>query len=284
MSKNKKPGHQVFVVTLAAAVLLHGSFLMARLLILCPLSVLPDSEWTQLAAAYLPFIVLGMAVCCYVRFAETELFSKLASPDREGKRGSTAYIALSGLFFGLGIAICCAAAAMVHGDFTLSFAGFEPLFLVVSFVCVFLQSTAEEILFRGYVLGALRERYGLVFALLVNPLMFMLAHAANAGVTPAALLTSYTFGFCMSVFTSSLNSVWFAVLAHAGWNYMQNLLLGLPNSGLMMPCTLFRLNPGAISSLWYDTVFGLEGGITPIILFPLLTALVLLIWRKNYKR
>ena len=175
----------------------------------------------------------------------------------------------------------CAFAAMLHGDFMLAFAGFDPLFLAVSLVCVFLQSAAEEILFRGYVLGALRERYGLAFAVLVNPLLFMLAHVANTGITPASLLTAYVFGFCLSILVSSLNSIWFAVLVHTGWNYMQNLLLGLPNSGLLLPRTLFRLNPGAVSSLWYDTEFGLEGGIAPVFLWPLLTALILLMRRKR---
>ena len=132
-------------------------------------------------------------------------------------------------------------------------------------------------------MGALQERYGLAFAVLVNTLLFMLAHSSNSGVSPVSLLTSYTVGFCLSILLNSLNSIWFVIAAHAGWNYTQNILLGLPNSGLVPSQSLFRLNSGAVSSLWYDTVFGLEGGIAPILFWPVLTAVIILFLCRSRK-
>lgn len=275
------PCHQVFFVAIAAAVMLHGSFLLAQLLIIRPLSGLPDNKWKQLGAAYLPFLPVLLSVIGFTRFAEPEIFTGFSSSAKNGMRGNNAGTALWGLVAGIGLNLCCAVVPIVHGDYSLVYSGFHLLFLIAAFAAVLLQSAAEELLFRGYVMGALRERYGPVFAVLVNPLLFMLAHTANDGVTPVSLLTAYVFGFCLSILMYSSGSIWFVILAHTGWNYTQNLLLGLPNSGLIVSQSVFRLNPGAVSSLWYDTAFGLEGGITPIILWPLLTIIILLLTRRK---
>ena len=269
--------HQVFFVALAAAVMLYGSFFLAQLLIIRPLSAMPDSVWKQLGSAYLPFLPMFLSVIIYTRFAEPEIFTCFAPSKNNGMQGNTGRAAIWGLIAGTGLNLCCAVVPAVHGDYSLSYNGLHLLFFVFAFVAVLLQSAAEELLFRGYVMGVLQERYGFVFAVLVNPLLFMLAHTANNGITPASLLTAYAFGFCLSILLYSLDSIWFVIFAHAGWNFTQNLLLGLPNSGLTVSQSAFRLNPGAVSSLWYDISFGLEGSITPIFLWPLLTSIIVLL-------
>ena len=276
--------HQVFLIALAAAVMLYGSFLLAQLLILRPLSVMPDSGWKQLCSAYLPFLPVFLSVNLFTRFAEPEIFTSFAPSKKNGMQGNTGRAAIMGLVAGTGLNLCCAVVPAVHGDYSLAYNGLYPLFMVLAFTAVLLQSAAEELLFRGYVMGALRERYGPVFAVLVNPLLFMLAHTANSGVTPVSLLTAYVFGFCLSILLYSLDSIWFVILAHAGWNFTQNLLLGLPNSGLVVSQSVFRLNPGAVSGLWYDTAFGLEGSITPIFLWPLLTFVIVLLRIRKSKQ
>ena len=275
--------HQVLFVAFAAFVILYGSFLIGQVLIVKPLSVLDDSAWKQLAAAYLPFLPVLLSVYIFTHTAESELFAEFASSGRNGMQGNNAKTAVGGLLTGFAAILCCAAPAVLHGDFSLCYHGASPLFLIISLAFVLLQSAAEELLFRGYVMGALKERYGFAFAVLVNPLLFMLAHIGNSGVSPVSLLTSYIVGFCLSILLISLNSIWFVILAHTGWNYTQNILLGLPNSGLVPSQSLFRLNSGAVSSLWFDTVFGLEGGIAPILFWPLLTAAIILYLRRNRK-
>ena len=268
--------HQVFFVALAAFVLLQGSFLIARVLIVNPVSRFADSGWKQLAVAYLPFLPVLLSVGIFTRIAEPELFRGFASSGKAGMPGNTAETALWGFIAGFAAILFCSVPAILRNDFSLYCNGASPLFLIFAFMCVFLQSAAEELLFRGYVMGALRKRYGLVFAVLVNPLLFMLAHSSNIGISPVSLLTSYTIGFCLSILLCSVDSIWFVILAHTGWNYTQNILLGLPNSGLVSSQSVFRLNPDAVSSLWYDASFGQEGGIAPVFFWPMLTAVIIL--------
>jgi membrane protease YdiL (CAAX protease family) len=275
--------HQVFFVTFAAFVILYGSFLIGQVLIVKPLSVLDDSAWKQLVAAYLPFLPVLLSLCIFTHIAEPELFAGFASSKKNGMQGNNAKTALVGLLTGFAAILCCAGPAVLHGDFSLCCHRASPLFLIIAVAFVLLQSAAEELLFRGFVMGALQERYGLAFAVLVNPLLFMLAHSSNSGVSPVSLLTSYTVGFCLSILLNSLNSIWFAIAVHTGWNYTQNILLGLPNSGLVPSQSLFRLNSGAVSSLWYDTVFGMEGSIAPILFWPVLTAVIILLLCRSRK-
>ena len=90
-------------------------------------------------------------------------------------------------------------------------------------------------------------------------------------------------GIIFSLIVYYYNSLWAAMCFHTLWNYTQNILLGLPNSGLVPSQSLFRLNSGAVSSLWYDTAFGLEGGIAPILFWPVLTAVIILLLCRSRK-
>ncbi len=45
---------------------------------------------------------------------------------------------------------------------------------------------------------------------------------------------------------------------HTAWNFMQNIVLGLPNSGANVPYSIFKLEEGASNSFFYDTGFGIE--------------------------
>ena len=80
--------HQVFFVTFAAFVILYGSFLIGQVLIVKPLSVLGDSAWKQLVAAYLPFLPVLLSVCVFTHIAEPELFAEFTSSGKNGMPGN----------------------------------------------------------------------------------------------------------------------------------------------------------------------------------------------------
>lgn len=63
------------------------------------------------------------------------------------------------------------------------------------FVCVFIQSAAEEIADRCYLYQKLRRRYRWPWiAVLVNSLFFMSLHIGNPGVTMLGLLQVFLIG------------------------------------------------------------------------------------------
>ena len=120
--------HQVFFVTFAAFVILYGSFLIGQVLIVKPLSVLGDSAWKQLVAAYLPFLPVLLSLCIFTHIAEPELFAGFASSRKNGMQGNNAKTALVGLLTGFAAILCCAGPAVLHGDFSYAATELLPFF------------------------------------------------------------------------------------------------------------------------------------------------------------
>jgi hypothetical protein len=56
-----------------------------------------------------------------------------------------------------------------------------------------------------------------------------------------------------------------AMAAHAGWNFTQSILAGLPNSGNVVPYSVFSLDAAsARDSFFYNVAFGVEGTVPAI--------------------
>ena len=72
-------------------------------------------------------------------------------------------------------------------------------------------------------------------------------------------------GLAFSVAKWYTGSIWFPIGIHTAWNFTQNLLFGLPNSGLVSEVSIFGLDAAnARSSLMYDVNFGVEGAIPAV--------------------
>ena len=74
-----------------------------------------------------------------------------------------------------------------------------------------------------------------------------------------------------------------AAAIHTSWNFTQNFLFGLPNSGLVSKGSFLHLE-AASDSILYDTVFGVEGAIPALIVTAVLAAAVILYARKKDAR
>jgi hypothetical protein len=55
---------------------------------------------------------------------------------------------------------------------------------------------------------------------------------------------------------------------HTLWNFAQNIVYGLPNSGVVSLYSVFKLD-AASSGFFFDPVFGVEGSIGAVILLAL---------------
>ena len=120
----------------------------------------------------------------------------------------------------------------------------ELLIGLVMFVAVFIQCAAEEIMCRGFiyhrVLRTYRGQY--LLAALVNGVFFGLVHITNNGATPTAIIYIIVCGIQYSAMVYYFDSVWMAMGAHAGWNFTQSILAGLPNS---LQCGIWRREHGS---------------------------------------
>jgi membrane protease YdiL (CAAX protease family) len=88
------------------------------------------------------------------------------------------------------------------------------------------QSSAEEALFRGWLLSAIGSRYRPGIGVLVSSLLFATAHLLN-GATPLALVNLFCFGTFAAIWALDEGGLWGASAWHTGWNWVEGGLLGM---------------------------------------------------------
>lgn len=279
-AKPKQKRHFIlWVLLIGLGLMLHGE-LLGQLLVMVPqmLWSIPD-RWS-FSLMYFAFIGIDLLVLGYCALAEKELMVVFRPAKRGGLAGNNGKEFLLGLLIGFIMNGVCILAAWLHGDLDFSMGRFYPVYLIVTFLCVMVQSGAEELLTRGYMLGALRERYPLWVAVLANSLLFGALHLTNPGITVISFLDIVLTGVAFSLVVVWRDSLWMAVALHTMWNFTQSILFGLPNSGIVSQGSLLHLE-AAKGSLFYDPVFGVEGTWLAILVQVALGLWVWLSWRKK---
>ena len=127
-----------------------------------------------------------------------------------------------------------------------------------------LHASAEEALFRGWLLPVLGSRYGALRGVLVSAFLFSVAHATNVAghsdVAFAALLNLLLFGIFAAVYALADGGLWGICAWHTFWNWAQSDLFGLPLDGGVHSGLLVSIHPNGPVILTGGT-FGPEGGL-----------------------
>lgn len=177
----------------------------------------------------------------------------------------------------------CALSAIINKDLSLSLGSFSIITLIISFLVITIQSTAEELVCRLFVYQNLRRisKSPLVW-ILVNSIFFGLLHIANDGVTILAIIDIIIYGIFMSLLVYYFDSIWLVSAIHTSWNFTQNIILGLPNSGIKSTISVYNIIYSK-NSFFYDINFGVEGTLFCILLLTISTFIIYLLFRKNRK-
>lgn len=202
----------------------------------------------------------------------------------KGVRGNTLKMFAVGLGIGLGMNLLCALIAIANGDIALTFHSFRPVSLLLVFVAVLIQSSAEEMLCRVFLYQRLlRFSCKPIAAAVINASFFTILHMMNPGITPTSIVHLFLSGIVYSVLVIYLDSPWAAMASHTAWNFCQNILLGLPNSGMKMPYSVFKLDAAAATdSFAYSISFGLEGSVSSLFILGITIALIVW-WSTRHK-
>ena len=191
------------------------------------------------AVLLLTFAGIWIGVILAVRLLHRQEFATLFSPERRIRGGDF----LKGL-------LVAAAFTGLSLPFALSVAQPDPapipisiwLALLVPIIAlVFVQATAEELMFRGYLLQqlALRSRNPLVWAVLPSAL-FGALHWSGAMPGEAGLMyvgTTFLMGIALAVLVSRTGSLWAAAGMHVGFNVIGLTVVG--TEGLLSGAQLF---------------------------------------------
>lgn len=188
-----------------------------------------------------------------------------------------------GLFIGFVLNGLCALIAMINGDFTLRFSQFEIFPAIGLLFAVFVQSSAEELLCRGFMYQRLlKSTNSPAFAIIFNSLFFVALHLFNNGMSILPFYCILIFGVLASMLVYYFDSLWMVMGLHAMWNFTQSILLGLPNSGNNVPYSIFRIASSVKGSFAYNPIFGLEGTILSCVLMTA-CCVALYLWKSKKK-
>ena len=192
--------------------------------------------------------------------------------------------------FGVGVLLgfltnfFCIVCALLHGDIklTLDFSASQIPLMLFAFVSVLFQSASEEMWCRGYLMQRINVHYPLWVGIVVNSVIFGALHSLNDGITPLAMADLIICGLAYSLLYWYSGSIWTCFGIHTMWNFTQNFLFGLPNSGLVSECSVFHLDAAnGISNLIYSYEFGVEGAVPAVFMDLLLAAVILWLARRD---
>ena len=181
------------------------------------------------------------------------------------------------LFLGLLIGVfmngICVLAAVMHGDIKLSFGLTLSQLPIILFalVCVFIQSASEEMWYRGFLYDRIHANYPLWLAIIMSSLIFGFGHMFNNGVSIFSVVEIMITGLALAMAKWQSRSIWLIFGIHTGWNFAQNFLFGLPNSGVVSEVSVLHLDAvNASGKFFYDIIFGVEGAVSSLIIVLLL--------------
>lgn len=150
---------------------------------------------------------------------------------------------------------------------------FDALPFFTGFGLMLLVAFAEEMVFRGYILNNLMQAFSSKWnALVISAILFALAHASNSGINVVAVLNIFLAGLLLGLNYIYTKNLWFSILFHFGWNFLQGPVLGYEISGVGLSGILEVEMSG--NPLLTGDKFGFEGSL--IATFLLLTAILLL--------
>lgn len=255
--------------------------LLGQLIFLIPGTTSTDLGYA--AASYGYFIGIWIVTLLYMAVTKKNrpIFKCLWIKEK----GNNIWLLLLGIFIGFASNALCILVAYLNKDISLSYDSFNLFSFVFLFIMVFIQSSAEELLCRGFMYQRLRKSYKHpAVAIVGNAVLFAALHLLNDGVTALSILNIIVVGIQFSLMVYYMDSIWCAMAAHAAWNFTQNFIFGLPNSGIPAVCSIFTLDAAnARSSFAYDTGFGIEGTIVADIVL-IVIDIIIFVWGHNKKK
>lgn len=282
MKKEKRLNNIIWIILAFAGwyIILAGSAdeLLSALFKLIPGKSPEMSFILEIYTPVLGSVLFFLLVCALTK--KNRFMLDIVKPTKDGRSMSMLGM---GILLGFLTNFFCILLALLHGDIKLylDFSAAQIPMMLFAFISVFFQSTSEELWCRGFLYERINIHYPLWVAVLVNGVLFGLLHCFNPGVTVLAIADITICGIAYSLLRWYSGSIWTCFGIHTMWNFTQNFLFGLPNSGLVSEASVFHLDAAnGISNLIYSYEFGVEGAL-PAVFIDLLLAVVILLLAKR---
>lgn len=170
-------------------------------------------------------------------------------------------------------------AALKYLHFTGWYAEAEDLY--ISFGIMVMVAVVEELVFRGYILNNLMQSVNRYAALLISSILFALAHATNPNFNWLAFVNIFLAGIILGINYIYTQNLWYAVLFHFAWNFLQGPVIGYEVSGLDFQ-SIFQLELTG-NEIITGGKFGFEGSIVASLLIITVTLIQAYVYEKKLK-
>ena len=230
---------------------------------------------------YYGYIVMAGVALAYWKFIEKKPLSEMGLTKHFGNYFIGAITGVLLLTVSV-VAIILTGNIEYHGVFENA----DILVIVLLVGGFVVQGATEEILCRGIVLHALKEKTSLWIAIAVSTIMFVLPHWSSLfagetiyGVIGVANLVLISIIF--SLLTICFKSIWAACGLHSFWNAILYSILGLNLSGNDGTVTAIFNMQSVGENIWNGGVYGIEASIITTVVLAIATVLI---WFANRKR
>ncbi len=236
----------------------------------------PNEDINEFASLYYEFIGIWVFffLFCIVKY-NRPIMAKLAI-NKKALKGM-----LIGALLGFGTNGICILGAAIMGDIKLSFSEINLGLIIFFIIVVCIQSGAEELCDRIYLYQKMRRRFkSPAVAFIVNCLFFASMHAFNPGVTFFSLFSIFVVAILYTFLIYYYDNAWMAIMAHTFWNFTQNIVFGLPNSGIVSQYSVFKLEAAsARDGFFYSAAFGVEGSYAAVLVNIICIVVIILLNR-----
>jgi membrane protease YdiL (CAAX protease family) len=225
------------------------------------------------------FPPMGLVFLGWVRFVERRPLATIGLTGPHPIRTFLGGIAIGLLTISI-VVVAGWIAGGYHADgFGRAFASPRALLAIALLLpCFALQSSVEEIVFRGWLLSGVARKLNLPLAVLLSSLTFTLLHF-DSKQHWATTATSFLFSVFACAWSLRTGNIWGVMGWHAGWNWLLAVGFELPVTALHtdLPALLVKLNPvggvlmnggtqGPEGSIWCNLLLLL--GITFVLALP----------------
>ena len=234
------------------------------------------------------FSLFGFAIFILVTLLYCRIIEKRSAKEIFGKNPLDY---LTGSLIAVTLLAVIVSFCLVTGSMTFEGLGTNiqlPMLLLL-LVGYMLQSAAEEVMCRGFLMGALKGKVPTWLAVLVSSTAFAFPHLPSimemeSKYIVVAILNLYLVAILFSLLVLRRGNLWIACGLHFAWNYVLGGIMGLTVSGgdgAAFGLFLFKVEKGTLLN---GGAYGIEASvITTVVLGMVLAVMLLLMHKKSQK-
>ncbi len=266
----------IFIVLYFAVVLSVGLIFV----LLQKKTATADNKEAGLAGMFYGMVIINAVIS----IAMVWLFRKIA--DRRSFESLGFGIEKNGAHaaagFFLGIFLMCAGSCILYFANSLQWTdiNFNGSDLFIGFGLMAIVAFYEELIFRGYVLSNLLDSLNKWKALIVSALLFAIAHVTNPDFTIIGAINILLAGILLGINYIYTKNLWFAIMLHFSWNFLQGPILGYDVSGTPLKSLLQHEIHGNESLT--GGKFGFEGSLIATALLLLAIVAFIYVYEKKF--